>query len=57
VTAAGSTPRITPAIDRTYPLADVAATIRRLLDGQARGKLVISVSSRTAQSPDPGSTP
>ena len=31
--------------------------IRHLLDGQARGKLVISVSSRTAPSPDPGRTP
>jgi hypothetical protein len=33
------------------------AAIRDLLDGQARGKLVISVPPRSAHSPDPGSTP
>ncbi len=49
--------KLTPAIDRTYPLAEAPAAIRRLLDGQARGKLVISVPPRTAQNPDPGSTP
>jgi len=32
-----------PAIDRTYPLAEVAAAIRYLLDGQASGKIVITV--------------
>ena len=48
---------LAPAIDRTYPLAEAAAAIRHLLDGQARGKLVISVSSRSTPSPDPGSTP
>jgi NADPH:quinone reductase-like Zn-dependent oxidoreductase len=35
--------RVTPAIDRTYPLSEVAAAIRYLLDGQVRGKLVIVV--------------
>jgi NADPH:quinone reductase-like Zn-dependent oxidoreductase len=35
--------RLAPAIDRTYPLGEVAAAIRYLLDGHARGKLVISV--------------
>ena len=49
--------KLTPAIDRTYPLAEAPAAIRHLLDGQVRGKLVISVSPRTAQSPDPESTP
>ena len=54
--------KLTPAIDRTYPLAETPAAIRCLLDGQVRGKLVISVPSRstpsrTTQSPDPGSTP
>jgi NADPH:quinone reductase-like Zn-dependent oxidoreductase len=34
---------VTPVIDRTYPLAEVAAAIRYLLDGQARGKVVITV--------------
>ena len=47
---------VTPAIDRTYPLADVAAAIRHLLHGQARGKLVVSVAP-TTHSPAPGRTP
>jgi NADPH:quinone reductase-like Zn-dependent oxidoreductase len=34
--------KITPAIDRTYPLAQAPAAIRRLIDGQARGVLVIT---------------
>ena len=34
---------ITSAIDRTYPLSDAAAAIRHLIDGQARGKVVITV--------------
>ena len=42
--------KLAPAIDRTYPLGEVAAAIRHLLDGRARGKLVISVS---AQNPSP----
>ncbi|HEY5988575.1 MAG TPA: NAD(P)-dependent alcohol dehydrogenase [Streptosporangiaceae bacterium] len=35
--------KIAPAIDRTYPLAEVAAAVRYLLDGHARGKIVISI--------------
>jgi NADPH:quinone reductase-like Zn-dependent oxidoreductase len=35
--------KVTPAIERTYPLADVPAAIRRLIDGQAQGKLVITL--------------
>jgi len=35
--------RITPAIDRTYPLNEVAAAIRYMLDGHARGKVVVTV--------------
>ena len=35
--------QVTPAIDRTYPLADVPAAIRYLRDGHARGKVVITV--------------
>jgi NADPH:quinone reductase-like Zn-dependent oxidoreductase len=35
--------KVTPAMDRTYPLAQVPAAIRYLLDGHARGKTVISV--------------
>jgi NADPH:quinone reductase-like Zn-dependent oxidoreductase len=45
--------QVTPAIDRTYPLAETAAAIRHLLDGRARGKLVVSVSA--ADRPIPGS--
>ena len=49
--------KLAPAIDRTYPLTEAASAIRHLLDGQARGKIVISVSPRSIQSPDPGGTP
>lgn len=34
---------VTPAIDRTYPLSETASAIRRLIDGDARGKIVIRV--------------
>ena len=34
---------ITPAIDRTYPLGQAAAAVRRLIDGHVRGKVVITV--------------
>jgi NADPH:quinone reductase-like Zn-dependent oxidoreductase len=35
--------QIQPVIDRTYPLSDVAAAIRYLVEGHARGKIVITV--------------
>jgi NADPH:quinone reductase-like Zn-dependent oxidoreductase len=35
--------QVAPAIDRTYPLTEVAAAIRHMLDGHARGKIVVSV--------------
>ena len=35
--------QVTPAVERTYPLADIAAAIRHLLDGRARGKVVVEV--------------
>ena len=35
--------KVTPAIDRTYPLAEAAEAIRYLRDGHARGKVVITV--------------
>jgi NADPH:quinone reductase-like Zn-dependent oxidoreductase len=35
--------KITPAVDRTYPLAEAPAAIRHLTDGHPRGKLVITV--------------
>jgi NADPH:quinone reductase-like Zn-dependent oxidoreductase len=36
------TGKLAPAIDRTYPLREVPAAIRYLLDGHAQGKVVIS---------------
>jgi len=35
--------RVTPAIDRIYPLGEVALAIRYMEDGHARGKVVINV--------------
>lgn len=50
--------KLTPAIERTYQLAEVAVAIRHLLDGKARGKLVVSVlPGRTQTPPVTGSTP
>ena len=34
---------VAPVIDRTYPLSDVAAAIRYMIDGHASGKVVITV--------------
>ncbi len=35
--------KVTPAIDKTYPLGDVPVAIRYVSDGRARGKVVISI--------------
>jgi NADPH:quinone reductase-like Zn-dependent oxidoreductase len=35
--------RVTPVIDRTYPLAEAPQAIRRLQAGHARGKIVITI--------------
>jgi NADPH:quinone reductase-like Zn-dependent oxidoreductase len=35
--------RVTPAVDRVYPLAEAPAAIRSLMRGRVRGKLVITV--------------
>jgi NADPH:quinone reductase-like Zn-dependent oxidoreductase len=35
--------KVTPVIDRTYPLSETAAAIRYVQDGHARGKVVIAV--------------
>ena len=35
--------RLTPVLDRTYPLADTAEGLRRVEAGHARGKVVIAV--------------
>jgi NADPH:quinone reductase-like Zn-dependent oxidoreductase len=37
------TGKVTPVVDRVYPLADVAAAIRYLETGHARGKVVITI--------------
>jgi NADPH:quinone reductase-like Zn-dependent oxidoreductase len=34
---------VTPAIDRSYPLSQAAAALRHLIQGQARGKIVVTV--------------
>jgi NADPH:quinone reductase-like Zn-dependent oxidoreductase len=49
--------KLAPAIDRTYPLREVAAAIRHMLDGKARGKLAVSVSPGRMQTHATGSTP
>jgi NADPH:quinone reductase-like Zn-dependent oxidoreductase len=51
LTALAEAGEIAPVIDRTYPLAETAAAIRHLLDGQTRGKLVVSVSPGDVQTP------
>jgi NADPH:quinone reductase-like Zn-dependent oxidoreductase len=35
--------KITPVIDRTYPLSEVREAIRVLAEGRARGKVVITI--------------
>ena len=35
--------KITPAVDRTYPLGEVPEAIRYLRDGQARGKVAVTI--------------
>ena len=42
-------------IDRLYPLADTVAALRRLMDGPARGKLVIGASLTHQPTSDSGS--
>jgi len=43
----GTAGRLTPAVDRVYPLADAAAAITALAAGEVRGKLVLSVAPDT----------
>ena len=35
--------KVTPVIDRTYPLSQAPAAIQHLVDGHARGKIVVTV--------------
>lgn len=44
---------LSPAVGRTFPLDDVAAAVRYLLDGKAVGTLVIDLRPRAAQPPSP----
>jgi NADPH:quinone reductase-like Zn-dependent oxidoreductase len=37
------TGKVTPVIDRTYPLSEVSEAIRHLEEGHAQGKTVITV--------------
>jgi NADPH:quinone reductase-like Zn-dependent oxidoreductase len=48
--------KVAPVIHRTYQLDEAAAAIRYMLDGKTSGKLVVSVSPVSAQTPDSGST-
>jgi NADPH:quinone reductase-like Zn-dependent oxidoreductase len=43
--------KVTPVIDRTYPLHETAAAIRYVQDGHARGKVIIAVPTRTGSCP------
>jgi NADPH:quinone reductase-like Zn-dependent oxidoreductase len=49
--------KVTPVVDRTYPLEEAAAAIRHLLDGKGRGKVVVSVRPSDPQTSPQGSTP
>jgi NADPH:quinone reductase-like Zn-dependent oxidoreductase len=40
--------RLTPAVDRTYPLSEMPDAMRELVAGRARGKLVITIIEPTA---------
>jgi NADPH:quinone reductase-like Zn-dependent oxidoreductase len=35
--------KVTPAIDRTYPLSEVPQAISYVAEGHARGKVVVSI--------------
>jgi len=35
--------KVTPAVDRTYPLSETAAAVQHMVEGRARGKIVVTV--------------
>ena len=39
--------KVVPVIDRSYPLSEVAEAIRYLVEGHARGKVVITVEHKS----------
>ena len=43
-------PKITPAIDRAYPLIETPAAIRHVQDGRARGTIVITIRNARLES-------
>jgi len=43
--------KVTPAVDRRYPLSEAAAAVRYLQDGGARGKVVVVVEEPAAPTP------
>jgi NADPH:quinone reductase-like Zn-dependent oxidoreductase len=49
--------KVTPAIDRTFPLSDTPSAIRYLHEGHARGKVVITVADRADRSATSASAP
>jgi NADPH:quinone reductase-like Zn-dependent oxidoreductase len=49
--------QVTPVVDKTYPLGEATAAIRHMLDGKARGKVVVSVSPIGPPTAPTGSTP
>jgi NADPH:quinone reductase-like Zn-dependent oxidoreductase len=40
--------KVTPVIDRTYPLSEIREAIRYLETGRARGKVIITVAQGNA---------
>jgi NADPH:quinone reductase-like Zn-dependent oxidoreductase len=40
--------KVTPVIDRTYPLSEIQEAIRYLEEGHARGKVIITMDDETA---------
>ncbi len=35
--------KVIPAVERTYPLSEAPAAVQHMVDGRARGKIVVTV--------------